>query len=94
MKELYKVRKIKLSLLKRVSHERYKDIECEFGIIMDGCGILYLETHIFNDEDFALFNYDSLGCPASAKMSSFDDIKQESENQRISLFFVSHKRIV
>lgn len=77
MKELYKVRKIKLSLLKRVSHEPYKDIECEFGIIMDGCGILYLETHIFNDEDFALFNYDSLGCPASAKMSSFDDIEIE-----------------
>ena len=78
MKELYKVRKIKLSLLDRVSHEPYKEIECEFGRVMDDCGILYLETHIFNDVDFALFNYDSLGCPASAIMFSFDDIEIET----------------
>ena len=77
MKELYKVRKIELSLLDRESHEPYKEMECEFGRVMDDCGILYLETHIFNDEDFALFNYNSLGCPASARMSSFDDIEIE-----------------
>lgn len=77
MKELYKVRKIELSLLDRESHEPYREMECEFGRVMDDCGILYLETHIFNDEDFVLFNYNSLGCPASAKMSSFDDIEIE-----------------
>lgn len=77
MKELYKVRKIELSLLDRESHEPYGEMECEFGRVMDDCGILYLETHIFNDEDFVLFNYNSLGCPASAKMSSFDDIEIE-----------------
>ena len=57
MKELYKVRKIELSLLDRESHEPYREMECEFGRVMDDCGILYLETHIFNDEDFVLFNY-------------------------------------
>ena len=77
MKELYKVRKIELSLLDRESHEPYGEMECEFGRVMDDCGILYLETHIFNDDDFALFNYNSLGCPVSARMSSFDDIEIE-----------------
>ena len=27
-------------------------------------------------------------------MSFFDDLNQESENQRITIFFVNHKRIV
>lgn len=75
MEELYKVRNIKLSLLDRVSHEPYKEMECEFGRVLDDCGIVYFEAHIFNDVDFALFNYDSLGCPVNAIMSSFDDIE-------------------
>lgn len=77
MIELYKVHKIKLSLLDHSSHKPFKDIQCEFGRVMDDCGILFFETHIFNEMDFALFNYDSLGCPASAKMSSFEDIEIE-----------------
>ena len=78
MKELYKVRKIKISLLDHSSHKPYKDVQCEIGRVMDDCGILFLETHIFDNVDFALFNYNSLGCPASAKMSSFDDIEIET----------------
>ena len=35
MKELYKVRKITVSLLDRTTHETYKDVPCEFGIIKD-----------------------------------------------------------
>lgn len=93
MKELYKVRKIKLSLLDRVSHEPYKEIECEFGRVMDDCGILYLETHIFNDVDFALFNYDSLGCPASAIMFSFDDIEIETPFMAYTKMSTKEKKV-
>lgn len=78
MKELYKVRKITVSLLYRTTHETYKDVPCEFGIIKDKEGILFLETHIFNDADFSLFNYKNLGCPASAKMQTFNDIEIEA----------------
>ena len=77
MKELYKVRKIILSLLDKSSHEPYKDIKCEFGRIIDDGGILFLETHIFNDEDFILFNYESLGCQSCATMLSFDNVEIE-----------------
>ena len=78
MKEIYKVRKIKLSLLDPSSHEPYKDIDCEFGRIIEDDGIIYLETHIFENEDFAIFKYDNLSCPASASMLSFDDVKIET----------------
>ena len=93
MKELYKVRNIKLSLLDRISHEPYKEIECEFGIVLDDCGILYLEAHIFNDVDFALFNYDSLGCPASAKMLSFDDIEIETPFMAYTKMTTKEKKV-
>jgi len=45
MEELYKVRNIKLSLLDRGSNEPYKEMECEFGRVLDDCGIVYFEAH-------------------------------------------------
>lgn len=77
MKELYKVREITISLLDRTTHEPFLDIPCEFGVIIEKEGILFFETHIFNNEDFSKFNYANLGCPACAKMYSFDDIEIE-----------------
>lgn len=74
MKELYKVRNINISLLDKKTYEPFLDIPCEFGMIIDKGGILFLEAHIFNDEDYANFNFDSLGCPASARMLSFDGV--------------------
>lgn len=78
MKELYKVREITISLLDKTTHESFLDIPCEFGLILEKEGILFFETHIFNHEDFSKFNYDNLGCPASAKMYSFDGVEIEA----------------
>lgn len=78
MKELYKVHEITISLLDRTTHEPFLDIPCEFGVILEKEGILFFETHIFNHEDSSKFNYESLGCPASAKMYSFDGIEIEA----------------
>lgn len=78
MKELYKVRNITISLLDRTTHEPFLDIPCEFGVIIEKEGILFFETHIFNHDDSSKFNYESLGCPASAKMYSFDGIEIEA----------------
>ena len=77
MEELFKVRNIKISLLDKTSHEPFLDIPCEFGIIKERGGILFLEAHIFKYEDSAHFNYDSLLCHACATMFSFDDVKIE-----------------
>ena len=77
MKELYKVHEISISLLDRTTHEPFLDIPCEFGIILEKEGGLFLETHIFKNEDFDYFNYNNLGCYASATMFSFDDVKIE-----------------
>ena len=77
MKELYKVREITISLLDRMTHEPFLDIPCEFGVIIEKEGILFFETHIFNNDDSAKFNYSTLGCPACAKMYSFDGIEIE-----------------
>lgn len=78
MKELYKVRRITISLFDRSTHEIYKEISCEFGVIKDKEGILFLETHLFKEADFSLFNYKNLGCPACARMLSFNDIVIEA----------------
>lgn len=78
MKELYKVRKISICLLDSNTHEVHKEISCEFGVIKDKEGILFLETHVFNTDDFSIFDYDNLGCPANAKMLSFNDIEIEA----------------
>lgn len=77
MKELYKVRKITISLLDKTIHEPFLDIPCEFGVIIEKEGILFFETHIFNNEDFSKFNYGTLCCPACAKMYSFDGVEIE-----------------
>lgn len=77
MKELYKVRNINISLLDETTNEPLLEIPCDFGMIKDNGGILFLETHIFNDEDYDNFNFNRLGCPASARMLSFDDVEIE-----------------
>lgn len=78
MNELYKVRKIKLSLLDQVSHKSYKEIQCEFGRLIEDEGILLLETHIFNEKKFTYLFYNCSGFPASATMSSFDNVEIEA----------------
>ncbi len=75
MKELYKVRKVEISILDRITHETQKDVSCEFGVIKENEGVLFLEAHIFDDKAFANFDYNSLGSPAKAKMYSFNDIE-------------------
>ena len=79
MKELYKVRNINISLLDKTTHKPLSDIPCEFGMIIEKEGVLFLETHIFNEDCFAqLFSYEIMGSPASAKMTSFDNITIEA----------------
>ena len=78
MKEIYKVRKITVSLLDWTTHKVCKMIPCEFGVIKEKEGILFLEAHVFDSEDFALFNYENLGCYASARMYSFNNIEIEA----------------
>ena len=79
MKELYKVRNINISLLDKTTYEPLLDIPCEFGKIIDKEGILFLETHIFNEDYFAKFISDEImGSPATVKMSSFDGIAIEA----------------
>ena len=78
MKEIYKVRQITISILDENTHEIVKEVSCDFGIIKEKEGILFLETHIFKDDDFAFFNHDTLGCLASAKMKSFNGIEIEA----------------
>ena len=77
MKELYKVRNITISLLNKSTHEPFLNVPCEFGIIFEREGIIFFETHIFNDEDYAHFNYDSLSSHASSTMFSFDNVRIE-----------------
>ena len=78
MKEIYKVRNITLSLLDRATNEITKMIPCEFGVINEKEGILFLEAHIFDSEDFALFNSENIGCHVRAKMYSFNGIEIEA----------------
>ena len=79
MKELYKVRNINISLLDKTTYEPLLDIPCEFGKIIDKEGIIFLETHIFNEDYFAKFISDEImGSPATVKMSSFDGIAIEA----------------
>lgn len=78
MKEIYKVRKITISLLDRDTHEATKMFPCEFGVINEKEGNLFLEVHIFDSKNFALFNYENLGCPACAKMYTFNGIEIEA----------------
>lgn len=77
MQELYKVRRVTLSLLDNTSHEPNKVISCEAGFLIEKEGIIFLETHIFDDEDFVYFDYNILGCLASAKMESFNGVEIE-----------------
>ena len=79
MKELYKVRDILISLLDKTTHKSFLDISCEFGVILDKEGILFLEVHLFNEECFAKFFSDGImGSPATVKMLSFDNIAIEA----------------
>lgn len=78
LKEIYRVRKITVSLLDWTTHKVCKMVPCEFGVIKEKEGILFLEAHVFENEDFALFNYENLGCYASAKMYTFNNIKIEA----------------
>ena len=50
MKELYKVRNINISLLDKTTYEPLFDIPCEVGHIIEKEGVLFLETHIFNED--------------------------------------------
>ena len=52
MKEIYKVRKIEIDLYSSPVQESQLSIECEFGIIIEKEGVLFLETHIFDKELF------------------------------------------
>lgn len=87
MKELYKVRKITLSLLNRTSCAPHKEIKCEYGMIVEKEGVLFLETHFFTKEDLANFEFKTLGLLASARMQSFDGVNIEASN----LAFVARK---
>lgn len=80
MKELYKVRKITLSLLDKTSRIPHKEIEGEFGTITENEGVLFLETHLFNEKDLANFGFETLGLLASARMQSFDGVNIEASN--------------
>lgn len=80
MNELYKVRKIRLSLLDKASHTPHKEIKCEFGTITEKEGVLFLETHFFSEEDLANFGFKTLGLLASARMQSFNDVNIEASN--------------
>lgn len=77
-KELYKVRNITISLLDKTSRDPNTSIICEFGVVTEKEGILYLVTHILNYDDFSVFDYKSLGCRASAKMTTFNNIEIEA----------------
>lgn len=79
MKELYKVREIIISLLDQTTHKPFIDIPSEFGVIIEKEGLLFIETHMFNDDYSAkIFNFNNVGYPASIKMSSFDGIVIEA----------------
>lgn len=81
MMELYKVRNIKISLLEKTTHESLMNMSCEYGMIYDKEGIIFLDAHIFNEEDFAkVFQDNLLGCPANIKMLSFDGTEIEAPN--------------
>ena len=81
MQKLYKVRNINISLQNKTTFEPFLDIPCEFGMIMEKEGILFIETYLFNKESSdKVLKYDVVGCPASISMSSFGGIEIDAPN--------------
>ena len=89
MKELYKVHRITVSLLS----EPYLDILCEFGLVMEENGVLFFETHIFDNECFDKVFNRGVGSSAIAKMTSFDDIIIEIPDMVITKIETKGKKI-
>ena len=89
MKELYKVHRITVSLLS----EPYLDISCEFGLVMEEDGVLFFETHIFDNECFDKVFNRGVGSSAIAKMTSFDDIIIEIPDMVITKIETKGKKI-
>ena len=49
--ELYKVRKIHLSLQNDL--QEHLELSSEFGVIVQDEGVIFLETHIFDDDSLS-----------------------------------------
>lgn len=57
MEELYKVRKISISIIDRDIQDVVEEYACDYGTIIEKEGILFLEVHIFDTEGFNKFLY-------------------------------------
>ena len=74
--ELYKVRKIHLSLQNDL--QEHLELSSEFGVIVQDEGVIFLETHIFDDDSFSkIFDSDYLGGKSKATMITFGDLEVE-----------------
>lgn len=95
MKEIYKVRKIEIDLYSSPVQESQLSIECEFGIIIEKEGVLFLETHIFDKElfDKIIVELKSIKILASAKMLSFSNIEIETSLMEISFISTNENKV-
>jgi len=74
--ELYKVRKIHLSL--QYDLQEHLELSSEFGVIVQDEGVIFLETHIFDDDSFSkIFDSDYLWGKSKATMITFGDLEVE-----------------
>lgn len=79
MKELYKVRKISISIIDKDIQDVVEEYACDYGTIIEKEGILFLEVHIFESEGFNKLLYgDFLGNSAKGEMLSFENIDIET----------------
>lgn len=95
MKEIYKVRKIEIDLYSSTAQESQLSIECEFGIIIEKEGVLFLETHIFDKElfDKIIAELKSIKILANAKMLSFSNIEIETSLMEMSFISTNENKV-
>lgn len=94
MEELYKVRKISISIIDSDIQDVVEEYACDYGTIIEKEGILFLEVHIFDAEGFNKFLYGNLlGSSAKGKMLSFENIDIEAPNMVLTSITTKENKV-
>ena len=94
MEDLYKVRTISISIIDKDIQDVVEEYACDYGTIIEKEGILFLEVHIFDAEEFNKFLYGNfLGCSAKGKMLSFENIDIEAPDMMLTKITTKENKV-